>query len=410
MALRGYGSLFSSYKIAMVLGPIACVLAVIIVTIWPANKVTPATAAVTATKTADSVQVTEQQTAQLRIVAVDDRPFRIEQQAVGQIAFNDDATTPVVAPFSGRVIRLLAKVGDEVKAGTPLLEIESPEILQAQNDLITALQTLDKARSQLNVAKRGLDRAKDLYQARAGSQRDLEHAQGDFEAAEIDYRAAQGGLTGARNKLRVFGRSDAEVARVERDHVVNSRIIVTAPIDGTVVTRKVGPGQYVRADNTDPLYLIADLSTMWLKANVPENDIAKVHPGQEIEVTVNALPDRVFSARIITVGASSDAVTHRVVVRSEVANPDRVLKPEMFARFRIAAGETPPSHAIPVTAMIRDGNDIVCWVEIGENRFQRRKIKAGVLEGGFVQVLEGIRDGERIVAQGAIFLDNEWHD
>ena len=128
-------------------------------------------------------------------------------------------------------------------------------------------------------------------------------------SAESDFKTAEGTLTAARNRLRVIiGRTQEEVDRLERERVVNPLITINAPIDGTVIARKVGPGQYVRSDVGDPLYTIADLSTMWLKANVPEVDIPLVRVGQAIEVKVNALPNRVFDARIIAIGAASDAV------------------------------------------------------------------------------------------------------
>jgi len=374
-------------------------------------EVTPVSASTAVVERAsNSILVTDKQLAQIAVVPVELRPFRVEKSAIGQIAFNEDATTPVVAPFSGRIVRLMAKVGDDVKRGTPLFEIESPEIVQAQNDLVAAVEGLDKSRAQLTLARQSLERAKDLFAARAGSKRDLEQAETVYAAAEHDTRAAQAQLAASRNRLRVLGRSDAEIGRLDREHAVSSTITVTSPIDGTVVTRKVGPGQYVRSDNTDPLYLIADLGTMWLKANVSENDIALIRAGQEVEVRVNAFPDRAFTARITNVGAASDPVTHRVVVRSEIANPDRLLKPEMFARFRIDTGQSTSTPAIPIGAVVRQGDLKTCWVETEPRMFQRRAIQIGMEQDGQIQILDGVRPGERVAARGAIFLDNQFQD
>src|SRR6185312_13892327 len=148
------------------------------------------------------------------------------------------------------------------------------------------------------------------------SMREVDSARNDFAAAESDLATAQGTLTAARNRLRVIvGRDRDEVERLERERSVNPLITINTPIDGTVIARKVGPGQYVRADSGDPLYSISNLSTMWLKANVPENDIPFVRVGQEIEVRVAAVPDRVFKARVIAIGAASDSATRRVSVR-----------------------------------------------------------------------------------------------
>src|SRR5205085_12578664 len=132
----------------------------------------------------------------------------------------------------------------------------------------------------------------------------------------------EGTLTAARNRLRVLvGRTEAVVERVERDRLINPLITINAPIEGTVIARKVGPGQYVRSDSGDPLYSISNLSTMWLKANVPENDIPLVRVGHEIKVRVTALPDRALKARIAAAGAASDAATPPEGVRAEVPHP-----------------------------------------------------------------------------------------
>lgn len=363
-----------------------------------------------AVRSADSVRVTAKQLQQIQIRTVEARAFRIQKPAVGQIAFNEDASTPVVAPFSGRVTRLSARIGDQVKRGDPLFEIESPEVVQAQTDLISAAQAVEKTKAQLSLARQALERSKDLYEARAGSRRDLEQSQNGYANAEIDQRSAVSNLAAARNRLRVLGRSAAEIARVENERIVDPSIAVVSPIDGTVVARKVGPGQYVRADNTDPLYLIADLGTMWLRANVSENDIALIRTGQEVEVKVNAFPDRTFKARITSVGASSDPVTHRVVVRSEIINPDGLLKPEMFARYRIDTGVDVETPAVPVDAVVREPEIITCWIETEPGLFQRRKVVLGIEQDGHLQILEGVKVGEKVAARGAIFLDNAWQE
>jgi cobalt-zinc-cadmium efflux system membrane fusion protein len=228
-------------------------------------------------------------------------------------------------------------------------------------------------------------------------------------SAESDFKTAQGTLTAARNKLRVIiGRTQEEVDRVERERVVNPLITINSPIDGTIISRKVGPGQYVRSDLGDQLYTIADLSTMWLKANVAEIDSPLVRVGQAIQVRVNALPNRVFDARIIAIGAASDAATRRVMVRSEVPNPDRVLKSEMFATFKIAIGDGDPAPAVPVDAVIRQGDDAFVWVEQTPMHFKRRKVELGLEQDRRLQVLSGLDANERVVSRGVIYVENEW--
>jgi len=360
-------------------------------------------------KASDTVRVTSDQMHQLDIVKVELCSFRLFKPAIGQIAFNEDASTVVLSPFSGRATRLIAKIGDDAKRGDPLFEIDSPEVVQIQTDLIAAVQALEKSRHQLTLAKRVADRQTGLFAEKATSQRELDQARADYGSAETDLRTAEGTLTAARNRLRVLvGRTEEEVARVERERLINPLITINAPIDGTVIARKVGPGQYVRSDSGDPLYSISNLSTMWLKANVPENDIPLVRVGQEIEVRVAAVPDRVFKARVIAIGAASDSATRRVSVRSEIPNPDGALKSEMFATFKIATGEGESSPGVPTEAVIWEGDAATVWVEIEPMLLQRRKVKLGLEQDGRLQVREGLKPGELVVGRGAIFVDNEW--
>ncbi|TMJ00020.1 MAG: efflux RND transporter periplasmic adaptor subunit [Alphaproteobacteria bacterium] len=359
-------------------------------------------------KNPDIVRVNPDQLHQLGIVPVVTDQFRIQKQAVGQIAFNEDASTVVLTPFSGRVTRLIAKIGEDVKRGDPLFEIDSPEVVLAQTDLIAALHGLEKAKSQVALAKRVLDRQTSLLADKATAMREVDQARNDYAIAESDLATAQGTQMAARNRLRVIvGRDRGEVERVERERSVNPLITINAPIDGTVIGRKVGPGQYVRSDAADSLYAISDLSTMWLKANVPETDIAHVRIGQEIEVRITALPGRVFKAQISAIGAASDTATRRIVVRSEIPNPDRALRSEMFASFKITVGGDEPSPVVPVEAVIRDGDQAAVWVAREPMLFDRRKIKIGVERDGRVQVLEGVGPGEQVIGRGAVFVDNE---
>jgi cobalt-zinc-cadmium efflux system membrane fusion protein len=354
------------------------------------------------------VQVTEQQLNQLDVTPAREAEITATKTAIGQIAFNEDASTVVLTPFSGRVTRLLKKVGDDVKRGDPLFEIDSPEVGQAQADFLAALTALEKTRSQLSFAKRALDRQVALFADKATSQRDVDQARNDFAAGESDVATANNTVTSARNKLRImYGRDGSEVARIERERTINPVMTIDAQIDGTIVNRKVGPGQFVRADAGDALYSIADLSVMWLKAFVPETDIPSVKIGQELSVRVMALPNRVFTARVSSIGASSDQQTRRIVVRSEIANPDRVLKAEMFATFGIGVGTGVPCPVVPSVSVIREGESAVVWVEREPLVFERRAVKLGTEAEGYVQVVSGLRKGERVVGRGAVFVDNE---
>src|SRR5262245_3655093 len=359
-------------------------------------------------KNGDSVRVTADQMHQLSTRKVELYPFRLQKFAIGQIAYNEETSTAVLTPFAGRVTRLLAKVGDRVRRGQPLFEVDSPEVVQPQNDFIAAVTGMNKARSQLDLAQIIEKRLKDLYEGKAAPLKEWQQAQAQLTAAQNDMRSAEIALEAVRARLRIVGFTDDEIAGLQERGSIRRATPIVSPIDGTVIARKVGPGQYVRNDTGDALYVVADLATMWLKAQVPEIDIPLVRVGQEIEVKVTALPGRVFKARITAISASADAVTRRVVVRSEVANPDGALKSEMFAAFKIAIGADERTPAVPVEAVIREGEAAVVWVEETPTQFRRRPVKLGMEQDGLVQIHEGLAAGEQIVARGAIFVDNEW--
>jgi len=356
--------------------------------------------------TPNTVRLREPQLEHVLVLTVDTRAFRLEKSAPGRIAFNEDSTTSIFTPYTGHVLGLLAKAGDHVERGSPLFEIDTPDLVQADSDLITAYVALEKTRNQLELARRTAARQDDLYRAKAVAQKDWEQAQSDLRNAEHDLRAAEGAHSAARDKLRVFGKTDAEIQVIETERRIDRITQVRSPIAGTITTRKVGPGQYVKPDNPDPLFTIANTSTMWLLANVYETDIAAIQVGQPVEVQVLAYPGQTFRARITYVAAVVDPATHRIAVRAEIVNPEDKLKPEMFASFRILTSASVPSPAIPLSAVTHDGEQSTVWVKSGPREFTRRTVTLGLERDGFVQTLSGVRTGEQVVIKGALFLSN----
>jgi len=345
---------------------------------------------------------------QLQIVKVRTYAFRAQTSAIGQIGYNEDASTVVLTPFSGRVTRLIARLGDQVKRGDPLLEIDSPEQFVQQNDFIAAQAAKRKAGSQHNLAQILENRVRGLHEGKAAPFKDVQQAEAQLAAAENDVRSADTAFEAARLRLRILGRTDEEILKLEETGTLSRVTTITAPISGTVVSRKVGPGQYVKADSGEALYTIADLSTMWLKAQIFEQDIAQVRIGQEIEARVSAVPDRIFKARINAINSASDLTTRRVVVRSEIENADGLLKAEMFAMFKISIDDGSPSPAVPTDAVIREGDVATVWVETEPRLFKRRAVDIGIQREGLTQIRSGLDVGEMVVARGAIFVDNEW--
>lgn len=356
----------------------------------------------------DFLRVVPDQMHQLQIAKVNGYAFRSQTSAIGQIGYNEDASTIVLTPFSGRVTRLIARLGDQVNQGDPLLEIDSPEQFVQQNDFIAAQTAKRKASSQHNLAQILESRVRGLHEGKAAPSKDLQQAEAQLAAAESDLRSADTAFEAARVRLKILGRSEAEILKLEQTGVLSRVTTITAPIGGTVVARKVGPGQYVKADSGEALYTIADLSTMWLKAQIFEQDIAQVRVGQEIEARVSAVPDRVFRARIDAINSASDQTTRRVVVRSEIQNKDGLLRAEMFAMFKINIDDGVASPAVPTNAVIREGDVATVWVEAEPLLFKRRVVDIGIQQEGLTQIRRGLDVGEQVVAHGAIFVDNEW--
>ncbi len=354
---------------------------------------------------AGQFRLNENEVKALRIEAMAVREFRAERVAEGRIAYNDDRSTPVFAPYNGRVVRALARLGEDIQAGATLLEVETTDLAGAANDLLSAADAAGKARVTLDQALREERRQASLFAARAASQREVEQARASARAAESDLKSAQATLDAARDKLRVLGRPAEEIAQIEQTRRVNAVVPVVAPIAGTVTQRRVGPGQWLSTGSADPVFTIADLSSMWLVAAVREVDVPAMRLGQTVTVRVGALPNRVFDAVITTLGTGLDPVTRRLTVRAEVRDPDRLLKPEMFASFQIEVGEATRNVAIPLQAVIFRGSEASVWAALDERTFELRRVTLGMRSGNMLQVLDGLREGERVVTGGSLFID-----
>jgi cobalt-zinc-cadmium efflux system membrane fusion protein len=355
---------------------------------------------------------TDEQWASLKIAPVKEMTFRAERVTDGKIANNDDTTTPVFSPYSGRVTKLFVKAGDHVDKGAPLVAIEASEFVQAQNDLLSGAAALRKARSQLNLAEINEKRQHELYDAKAGALKDWEQARTDLAGAQSDFRSAGTALAAVRNRLRILGKSDDEIAALEtaRETVqqMGAEAIVTAPISGTVTQRQVGLGQYINSASNGaaaPIFSIGNLSTLWLLANVRETDAPLMRLGAPVDVRVLAYPGRVFNARLTYVAPAIDPNTHRLPVRAEVENPDGALKPEMFASFSISTGSDETAPAVPEDAVVYEGETARVWVARDDRSLELRQIRVGRVGDGTVEVLAGLEAGDKVVTSGTVFID-----
>jgi cobalt-zinc-cadmium efflux system membrane fusion protein len=317
--------------------------------------------------------------------------FVSEESTEGKIAVNANRATPVYSPYSGRITRVIAGLGDVVKAGAPLATLAASEFVQAQSDLSTAA-------AQVKLARINEARKRALYEAKGGSLQDWQQSQADLASAEA-------ALQSVRNRLRIFDKSDAEIDGLEKAQSIDAIATIVAPIAGVVVDRQVGPGQFVQSGSGTPVFTVADPSSVWLLANVRESDSPLVHIGQPVEVHVLAYPQRTFAARVTYVAAIVDPVTHRVPVRAEIDNQDGALKPEMFANFRILTSESTQAPGVPQMAVVYEGDTAHVWVVQGDGLISYRLVRTGRSNAGLVEVLEGLKPGEHVVTKGSLFID-----
>jgi len=348
---------------------------------------------------------TDAEWATLALETVEQRKFRTEHVTEGKIAVDEDRSTLIFSPYSGRVTKLFAKPGDAVVTGQPLFVVEATDTVQAQNDFIAAMTGMNKARSQLRLAEIIEKRNKDLYEGKAVALKEWQQAQAELIGAQNDVRSAETALEAARNRLRIFGRTDEEIATFQDKGRISPETPIYAPIGGTIVQRKVGPGQYVSAGSSDPVFVIGDLSTVWLTAYVRETEAARVHVGQDLQFTVLAYPDRAFTAQLNYVATAIDPASRRLLVRATIDNEEKLLKPEMYANVGIFAQDETAGVAVPREALIYEGSTVRVWVAHEDKTIELRQLKTGLTKGRMVQVLEGIAPGERVVTRGSLFID-----
>src|SRR5882757_2351452 len=344
--------------------------------------------------------------ASLTIQPVTKRAFRAEHVTEGKIAVDEDRSTPVFSPYAGRVTKLLARPGDSVVQGQPLFVIEAADTVQAQNDFIAAMTGLNKARSALDLAQLQHQRAKDLFEGKAVPLKDFQQAEATLIQAQNDLRSTETALEAARNKLRILGLTDDAISAFQEKGSINPNTTIFSPITGTVVQRKIGPGQYVNSGASDPVFVIGDLSTVWLTAFVRETDAAMVSVGQEIAFNVLALPGRPLTARINYVAAAIDPATRRLLARATIDNKAGLLKPEMFANVTIYSAGDHPAIGVPKQPLIYEGDQVRLWIAHEDKSIELRQIKTGLINGDLVEVQgNNLKPGDQIVTKGSLFID-----
>jgi cobalt-zinc-cadmium efflux system membrane fusion protein len=343
---------------------------------------------------AASVELSEKQANTLQSGPAGSRDFTIFRTSVGTIDFNEDFLVQVFSQYPGKILKANFNIGDDAKAGEALFTIDSPDLLQAESTLLAAAGVLE-------LQKRTLARATGLLKAGGSAQKDVDQSTSDEQTAEGNFKAA-------RDAVRIFGKTDAEIDQIVAMRKVDSVLLVPSPISGRVVARSAAPGFLTQPGNAPAPYAVADLSTMWMIANVIETDAPAYKLGQSVEVTVPAYPDTVFKGRVTTLGSIIDPNTHRQLVRSQIDDPKHLLRSGMFASFVIRVGDPMRSLAVPANGVVREGDGtMTVWVTDDNRHFTKRTVKVGLQQDGWTQILEGLQPAEIVVTDGAVFLSNK---
>ncbi|GIW42389.1 MAG: RND transporter [Candidatus Binatia bacterium] len=331
----------------------------------------------------------------LRLAEVRRRPVWREIRATAVIGPNEYALAHVSPRIAGRAVRVYAALGDDVKEGEILADLDSLELGEKKARYL-------EARANLEVARRNFRREKRLYEKKISSEREFLEAKGAFERAEAAYQAAY-------EALRLLGLSDEEIEKLEwgpRGRPL-SYFSLTSPLAGTVIARHITVGELVTP--ADRPFTVADLSVVWILLDVYEKDLRHVAVGQTVRIEVDALPGETFQGSVTYVSNVLDPETRTAKARVEIPNADRRLRPGMFARAMVQVPDPsrPVALAVPEEAIQRvDGKPVVFVVE-GSGLYRARRVQAGRKSAGLVEILRGLEEGERVVTRGAFYLKSE---
>ncbi|MBI3754288.1 MAG: efflux RND transporter periplasmic adaptor subunit [Deltaproteobacteria bacterium] len=326
----------------------------------------------------------------IKVEAVSLRPFKVEYAFSGNVSINETRLAHVGPRISGRAIEVYANLGDYVEKGHALAIIDSTEIGEAQSQYL-------KAKTTFEIAEKSYARAKIILEGKVIST-------GEFQRREGEYLSAKTELKAAEDRLHLLGMTEEEIASIGKGHTINSKVAIYAPLSGSVIERHLTLGEVV--EPVKPLFSIADLSIVWVIADIPERDIPKIKKGQGVAVIVSAYPEKVFRGTISYISDLIDPGTRTVKVRIEVENSNWILKPGMFAAIKISAGGK-DLLSIPVSAIQREGDKTIVFVAKGENSFEKRVVELGPPLDGFHEVIFGVKEGERVVTKGAFALKSE---
>src|SRR5690242_5683347 len=329
--------------------------------------------------------------------------------ATGKILVPEDRVAVLGPVNEGRIVRLYAGQGTRVRKGQKLADLESSDIDQAEADYLKALADYENARrssaAEIKLAQENYDRAKLLFEQKITAGKNLQSAEHDLEvakaSAENSINGTNAALIAARRHLLILGIKDSTIDSLQKRTDLAATFSLNSPIDGIVVERNATVGASVGTDAN--LFKIIDLSRVWIDANVFEKDLQQVKSGQDVKVTVPAFPGTTFSGKVILINSVVDPDTRTVKVRTEVANPDGRLKPDMFANVQIVTALNRTAISIPQSAVLNDEGKTVVFVAEG-NAYKKRQVQAGIQSNDRVEIVDGLTAGDKVVVKGNYLL------
>ncbi len=304
---------------------------------------------------------------------------------------NENELAEVSTLIRGRVVKVHVDVGQDVKKDALLALLHSTDLGVAEGAYL-------KAKAKLNEAELAYERARDLHEHKAVSLAELQRREAEMKTARAEARETQ-------NRLELLGVPRQELERLDREHTIKADVPMRAPFDGRVIMRNITRGEVV--ETHQKLFTVADLSDVWVVGNVPEKDVQFIRKDRRVDVIVSAYPHAIFPGTITYIGDVLDPATRTMRLRVTVPNPDRLLKPEMFATVRVYAAPTPDALTVPLAAVQNGPSGKMLFVQRGANEFDVRTVKLGDEQGEVVTVLDGVSAGEQVVTKGSFVLKSE---
>jgi cobalt-zinc-cadmium efflux system membrane fusion protein len=352
------------------------------------SKMTSYSAGEKKADTAELFTVPQEQMAHVQVVPVEKTKLPRVLRLTGNVAYNAFKTTPVFSPIGGPVHEILVAPGESVRAGQPLLTVNSPDYSMARSAYI-------KARDAFHLADKIYRRDQDLFSHGAIAESDLQIAESSLTQAQADMQASE-------DALRALGLNDPE-AVVKNPPKMTSQIPVIARVAGEIVERLVGPGQLLQGGATQ-CFTISDTSTVWVLVNVYQSDLGYVHVGDSVDITTDSYPD-IFHGKISYIAPALDPNTRTLQARIVTSNPAKKLKKDMYVTAAVQAGAIRDALTVPDAAVLRDTeNQPFVYVQTSANQFARRLVTLGDSHGGRTLMATGLKEGERVVGDGSLFL------